>query len=143
MEYISHCEEETKHYAKELSKGISVGDNITLKGQIGSGKTCFTRSLIEALGHQGLITSPTFTLINEYALELRGSKIILFHSDLYRLNDVDELFELGLEAEIDHPKNIVLVEWLDKFPMIQKKFNKQIQIDILNETSRKFTFCGF
>jgi tRNA threonylcarbamoyladenosine biosynthesis protein TsaE len=81
-----------------------------LRGDLGSGKTCFVRGLAEALGVTQAVTSPTYTLINEYALGNRR----LAHMDLYRIGRAGEALEFGLDDYLDDPTTIVAIEWSER-----------------------------
>ena len=82
MEYLSHSEQETETLGAALAQRLHGGDVIAYRGDLGAGKTAFTRGLARGLGCTGRVTSPTFTIVNEYE-----GKIPLFHFDLYRLGD--------------------------------------------------------
>ena len=90
MEHLSHSVSETEALGEALAKHLSAGDVIAYLGDLGAGKTAFTRGLARGLGCTGRVTSPTFTIVNEYE-----GAIPLFHFDMYRLSDADELFDIG------------------------------------------------
>ena len=90
MEYLSHNVTETEELGAALAKALHPGDVVAYLGDLGAGKTAFTRGLARGLGCTGRVTSPTFTIVNEYE-----GKIPLFHFDMYRLGDADELFDIG------------------------------------------------
>ena len=90
MEFLSHSTEETEALGTELARSLRRGDVIAYLGDLGAGKTAFTRGLARGLGCTGRVTSPTFTIVNEYE-----GPIPLFHFDMYRLGDADELFDIG------------------------------------------------
>ncbi len=90
MDYISHNEEETEAIGEALAVRLLPGAVIACRGGLGAGKTAFTRGLARGLGYEGRVTSPTFTIVNEYE-----GKIPLFHFDMYRLGDEDGLFDIG------------------------------------------------
>ena len=90
MEYMSHSPEETEHIGEMLGKRLSGGTVLALRGGLGMGKTAFTRGLARGLGYTGRVTSPTFTIVNEY-----DGATPLFHFDLYRLDGEDDLFDIG------------------------------------------------
>lgn len=94
----------------QLAQEIAVsGGVITLQGDLGTGKTCLVRSLLQALGHVGRVVSPTYTLMEPY--EIAGRQV--YHLDLYRLSDPEELAYLGLR-DIDPLRDLILVEWPEK-----------------------------
>ena len=112
---IFECEqlENTRDLARRLAREGLAGCFLALCGDLGSGKTTFTRFLTEALGCATLATSPTFSLFREY----EGGKIPVFHADLYRLGSVEELDDLGWEETLERfADGVVLVEWAEKFP---------------------------
>jgi len=104
---ISNSEEETKNAGRWLGRLLKPGDVICLVGELGTGKTAFTKGIAEALGIQEIITSPTFTIVNEYK---GGSK--LHHFDVYRVNDPDELYNIGFEEYV-YSDAVVVIEWAD------------------------------
>jgi tRNA threonylcarbamoyladenosine biosynthesis protein TsaE len=107
--YISMSPEDTQRLARELVATLSPQEAvIALHGELGSGKTCFVKGLARALEIANPITSPTFTLINEY----RGLRP-LYHMDLYRVTNPDELAELALEDYIEAP-GITIIEWAER-----------------------------
>lgn len=105
MEYLSHSPQETEAIGEMLAKTLRGGTVIAYRGGLGMGKTAFTRGLAKGLGYTGRVTSPTFTIVNEYS-----GKIPLFHFDMYRLPDSDALFDIGWEDYLDRG-GVCAVEW--------------------------------
>jgi tRNA threonylcarbamoyladenosine biosynthesis protein TsaE len=105
---ISHSPDDTWELAKRLAPKLSAGDVISLSGDLGAGKTVFTKGLAEGLDITEPVTSPTFTILKEY----RG-RLPLFHFDVYRLGHPDELDELGVD-EYFYSDGVSVVEWGDK-----------------------------
>lgn len=105
MKYITRSEADTMAFAGRVADMLSDGDAVLLHGDLGAGKSVFARGVARALGVQGAMLSPTFTLMIPYM----GRKA-LYHYDLYRLNDPDEFFEAGLDENIGG-SGIALVEW--------------------------------
>jgi len=103
--YITNSEEETKSFAKEFAKSLKKGDIVVLTGDLGSGKTKFVEGVLENYGLQDEISSPTFTIVNEY----KNEKATIFHFDVYRLEDSDEFYAIGGEEYFE--KGICLIEW--------------------------------
>lgn len=136
---ISKTIEDTNYLANIISKILKVGDVLFLKGDLGSGKTTFTKELIKNLSKNDAIevTSPTFSIVNSYKIQ----NFNLFHIDLYRLSSKEELLSLGLFENID--ESIYVIEWPD---MIMDMFSDFLEIDIdvsLDQNSnyiRKFSF---
>ena len=106
MEYITNCEEETEALGARLGERLEPGAVIAFTGDLGAGKTAFTRGLARGLGIAGRVTSPTFTIVNEY----EGGRLPLFHFDMYRLNSSDELFDIGWEDYLARG-GVCAVEW--------------------------------
>ena len=106
MEYLSHNEQETEALGQRLAAALSPGAVVAYRGGLGMGKTAFTRGLAKGLGYSGRVTSPTFTIVNEY----EGGRLPLFHFDMYRLEDDDALFDIGWEDYLDRG-GICAVEW--------------------------------
>lgn len=120
MIYKSNSVENTYEIAKEIATKLIGGEVILLNGELGAGKTTFTKGLALALGVERSVTSPTFTIIKEYV----GSKFELIHMDMYRLEDEDEVYELGVEEYL-RKDTIVVIEWnkISKFPCKVIKIN--------------------
>lgn len=134
-EYWSESEEDTHKFAHAFSKQIAKGDILLLYGDLGAGKTAFTRALIRSLyGNENIeVPSPTFTLVQTY----ESPKGILWHFDLYRLNNQEEIYELGWEEALED--GIVIIEWPDRIKSLLPKKHYQITITTGdNETSRHF-----
>ncbi len=107
--YVSHSPAETRDIARRLVASLPRrGTVIALHGDLGSGKTCFVDGLAKAMGHDRPVTSPTFIIINEY----RG-QYPLYHIDLYRLDDPDQVLALGLEEYFERA-GITAIEWAER-----------------------------
>ena len=111
MEYVSHSERETEELGAELSRHLRAGNVIAFRGGLGMGKTAFVRGLARGLGYPGRVTSPTFTIVNEY----EGGRLPLFHFDLYRLNSAEELWGLGWD-EYRERGGVCAAEWSEQAP---------------------------
>ena len=96
MEYLCHSPAETEALGERLGKQLRPGAVIAYEGGLGMGKTAFTRGLARGLGCRGRVTSPTFTIVNEYE-----GRIPLFHFDMYRLDSADELFDIGWDDYLE------------------------------------------
>ena len=103
--FISNSENETKQIGKEFAKSLKTGDVVVLTGDLGSGKTKFTEGVLSFFGLEDEISSPTFTIVNEYVKD----DVAIFHFDVYRLEDVDEFYAIGGEEYFE--KGICLIEW--------------------------------
>jgi tRNA threonylcarbamoyladenosine biosynthesis protein TsaE len=107
----THSEAETSALASDFARSLSAGAVVLLSGDLGAGKTAFVRGLAEGLGiDPGLVSSPTFTLIQEY----RGGRLPLHHVDLYRLRSI-EVDDLGLD-ELTLEEGVTAIEWPDRLP---------------------------
>ena len=109
MEYLSHNEIETEAIAARLAATLEPGAVVAYQGGLGMGKTAFTRGLASGLGYPGRVTSPTFTIVNEY----EGGRLPLFHFDMYRLGDADELFDIGWDDYLSRG-GVCAVEWSER-----------------------------
>ena len=105
MELYSHNEAETEAIGAHLAAALAPGSVVAYVGGLGMGKTAFTRGLARGLGCRGRVTSPTFTIVNEY-----DGPTPLFHFDMYRLADADALFDIGWEDYLDRG-GVCAVEW--------------------------------
>ena len=106
MEYITNSPRETEAVGAALARVLEPGAVIAYRGDLGAGKTAFTRGLARGLGVKESVTSPTYTIVNEY---LSGS-MPLFHFDMYRLGSEDELFDIGWEDDLERG-GVCAVEW--------------------------------
>ncbi len=103
----------TQALGKSLAQIIEPGLSLYLRGDLGAGKTCLTRALLHAAGHQGKVRSPTYTLAEPYQLQLAGQTVKLLHFDLYRMSSPDEFIEAGFREEFNQ-NTICIVEWPEK-----------------------------
>ena len=136
MEYLSHSPEETEHIGEELGRTLHAGSVVAYRGGLGMGKTAFTRGLARGLGCRGRVTSPTFTIVNEYS-----GDIPLFHFDMYRLGGEDELFDIGWEDYLNRGA-VCAVEWSENVQ--DAFFGDEIKVTItkLSDTERKIVIEG-
>lgn len=101
---------QTAALAQKLAPVVRVGDTLTLSGDLGAGKTVFARALIQALAQKPeQVTSPTFTLMQSYGVQLQGKPHTLWHCDFYRLDDAREAQQLGIEELM--AEHVTLIEW--------------------------------
>lgn len=110
MEYRTHSPEETEAVGEALGRTLVSGCVVACRGGLGMGKTAFTRGLARGLGCRGRVTSPTFTIVNEY-----DGTLPLFHFDLYRLEGEDDLFDIGWEDYLAR-QGVCVVEWSERAP---------------------------
>ena len=106
MQYITNSPAETEKIGAALGKIIAPGTVIAYRGDLGAGKTAFTRGLAIGLGSSELVTSPTYTIVNEYL----GGRCPLFHFDMYRLRSSDDLWDIGWEDYLER-NGVCAVEW--------------------------------
>lgn len=109
MRKVIRNELDTKKFGIELAGKLKPGDIIALIGDLGTGKTTLTKSIAEGLGITRMITSPTFTIVQEYT----EGRLPLYHFDVYRINDLEEMYELGYE-EYFFGQGVCVVEWADQ-----------------------------
>ena len=136
MQYITNSPCETEAIGAALGNIIKPGTVIAYRGDLGAGKTAFTRGLARGLGCTEIVTSPTYTIVNEYL----GGRIPLFHFDMYRLRSSDDLFDIGWEDYLDRG-GVCAVEWSEN---VDDAMEDAIYITIekLGEDSRRITLEG-
>ena len=135
-EYITTSPEETEAVAFALAQGLSAGTIIAYTGDLGAGKTAFTRGLARGLGCKEIVTSPTYTIVNEYL----GGRIPLFHFDMYRLRSSDDLFDIGWDDYLDRG-GICAVEWSENVADAMENAIV-VTIEKLGEDARRITIEG-
>ena len=106
MQFITRSAEETEALGERLAQTLTGGEVVAYFGELGAGKTAFTRGLARGLGISMRVTSPTYTIVNEYS----GGRLPLFHFDMYRLGSSEELFNIGWEDYLVRG-GVVAVEW--------------------------------
>ena len=106
MEFVTHSRAETEALGARLADALSEGRVVAFTGDLGAGKTAFVSGMARALGVEERVTSPTFTIVNEY----EGGRLPLFHFDMYRLSSSDELFDIGWEDYLARG-GVCAVEW--------------------------------
>jgi tRNA threonylcarbamoyladenosine biosynthesis protein TsaE len=114
---------ETKRLAASLAASLKPGAVIALHGDLGAGKTCFAQGLAEALGIQRPVSSPTFTLISEYQGRLK-----LNHIDLYRIHNVQEALNLGIDEYL-HGEGVTVIEWAERIAPILPEHTIHIRME--------------
>ena len=109
-----HSEEDTRRLALQLA-ALPLSGSVWLAGDLGAGKTTLTRYWLQALGHRGAVKSPTYTLVEPYSIEQGdGSIKPVYHADLYRLQDPEELSFIGFDEYLDEPNALVIIEWASR-----------------------------
>lgn len=134
--YQSSSENETKQIAEKFAKQTR-GRIFALMGELGAGKTIFVQGFAKGLGIKDKIISPTFVLIRQH--KIASTKKVLYHIDLYRLENTKDLRELGLEEIWSNPNNIVLIEWAEKIQKLLPKNTVWISIEIVKENIRQIS----
>ena len=135
---ITHSEEETEAEGFRLAQTLSAGDTVLLRGNLGAGKTVFSRGFARGLGITEPVSSPTYTIVQEYELPQSGR---LYHLDLYRITDVNAALAFGVDEFLDDPRGIALVEWPDRINGILPEQAVCIEIEHLSDTERRITIC--
>lgn len=132
LHVTSHSEAETLALAEKLVRSFLPGDVLILVGELGSGKTAFVRGLARGLGIDGsLVNSPSYTFVNEYP----GGDRKLYHFDLYRMNDTNELYEIGWDEYLSR-EGIMAVEWGEKAAELLPQKYYLMEFRIVNKTDR-------
>lgn len=109
-----NSEADTKRLAQKLA-AMGLEGSVWLSGDLGAGKTTLTRYWLQALGHQGAIKSPTYTLVEPYQIKQKdGLKLPVYHADLYRLQDPEELSFIGFDEYLDEPNALIIIEWASR-----------------------------
>ena len=136
MKFITHSPEETEKIGEALAKSLQPGTILAYRGDLGAGKTAFTRGLARGLGCKETVTSPTYTIVNEYL----GGRLPLFHFDMYRLASSDDLWDIGWEDYLER-EGVCAVEWSEN---VQDAMEDAITVTIekLGETTRRITIEG-
>ena len=136
MEYITNSPAETEAVGQALAQRLKPGTVIAYRGDLGAGKTAFTRGLARGLGVTDIVTSPTYTIVNEYL----SGKMPLFHFDMYRLGSADDLWDIGWEDYLERG-GVCAVEWSEN---VDEAMEDPILITIsrLSEDCRRITIEG-
>jgi tRNA threonylcarbamoyladenosine biosynthesis protein TsaE len=136
--FVTNCDQETIGLGRRLGGVLSKGDVVGLAGELGSGKTWFAKGLALGLGVSShmVITSPSFTLVNEYEGECP-----FYHVDLYRLDSLPDVESIGLDEYLND-ESIVAIEWADRWPKIIPEGTVIVKLAILDDHRREITFAG-
>ena len=136
MIYTTNSPEETERIGAALAKILPPGTVIAYRGDLGAGKTAFTRGLARGLGSKELVTSPTYTIVNEYL----DGRLPLFHFDMYRLGSADDLWDIGWEDYLERG-GICAVEWSENVAEAMES-PVSVTIEKLGDTARRITVEG-
>lgn len=131
-------EQETEKFGLELGKNLRQGDIVALIGDLGTGKTALTKYIAQGMGIQELITSPTFTIVQEY----HSGRLPLYHFDVYRIGDLEEMFELGYE-EYFYGRGVCVIEWADLIEELLPENAKTIEIAYGQQEGERIYQCTF
>lgn len=131
MQYISHSVSDTYEFARKIADRCTGGEIIVLNGDLGAGKTTFTKGLALAFGIHNPVTSPTFTIMKRYEGRLK-----LYHFDLYRIEEEDELEELGFDEYLGEEGAVCVIEW-NKFSDLKDPI--VIDVERIGENERNFS----
>ena len=137
MEFLSLSLSDTEKFAQKFAKILKQGDVVLLSGDLGAGKTTFVKYVSKALGVDSVITSPTFTIMNEYE-----GKFPVYHFDMYRLQNAYEAEELGLADFLKDKNAVCFVEWAENVPQLFDDNCIKIFISHQSENNRKFVVEG-
>lgn len=131
-------ETETQKFGYELAANLKPGTVIALVGDLGTGKTALTKAIAVGMGIDDVITSPTFNIVKEY----NSGRIPLYHFDVYRIGDIDEMYELGYE-EYFYGEGICIVEWADVIEEIIPENALRIYIEYGEKEGERIYKCIF
>ncbi len=130
--FESYSYEDTHKIAREIADSLNGGEFIAMYGDLGAGKTAFVQGLAKALGITNHITSPTFTIVNEYE-----GRLPLYHFDVYRISDPDEMYEIGYDEYV-YSDGVCVVEWAE---LIEDLFpEKYYKVTILKDEEKDFDY---
>jgi len=136
IEFFSSCPEDTVSLGERIAGALVPGSIVALSGEIGSGKTCLVTGIARGLGITETVTSPTYTIVNEY-----HGKVRLYHIDAYRLSGDDDFYNTGV-LDLLGPDVIVLVEWSERIPNSLPSGVISVHIKITGIHSRVFVLSG-
>ena len=136
MQYLTNSPDETEALGAALGRVLPPGTILAYRGDLGAGKTAFTRGLAKGLGYADSVTRPTYTIVNEYL----GGRLPMFHFDMYRLRSADDLWGIGWDDYLDR-SGVCAVEWSENVAeaMEDAVF---VTIEKIGETSRRITIEG-
>lgn len=136
--YTSESLAETEAIAKIVAEKCKNGGFLALYGGMGAGKTSFVRGLVKSLCPEclDLVHSPTFAIVNEY----RGKNMDIFHFDLYRLTDEDDLYSTGFYDYLEQG-GLTITEWTELFEEVVPENAIKLKIEVIDETKRRFSLC--
>ncbi|MEG0292307.1 MAG: tRNA (adenosine(37)-N6)-threonylcarbamoyltransferase complex ATPase subunit type 1 TsaE [Anaerovoracaceae bacterium] len=137
-ELIIRNEEDTKKFGETLAETLVPGDVVALVGNLGTGKTTLTKYIAQGLGIDEMITSPTFTIVQEY----KSGRLPMYHFDVYRIMDIEEMYEMGYE-EYFFGDGVSIIEWADQIEEIIPEDAKIIFIEYGRNEGERIYKCTF
>lgn len=135
---ITHSAEETEKFGEEFGRKLKLGDVICFYGNLGAGKTTFTKGIAKGLGIISRIISPTFTLVRQHEFRHNEKVGILYHIDLYRLENQHQIEEIGFQEIVTNPLAITLIEWPERLEKLPEK-RIDIRLKEIGEAKREVT----
>lgn len=142
MELCTRSESETLDFGAMLASWLCGGDVVLLHGDLGAGKTVLAKGIARGLGVVGLVTSPSFALVNEYALPSSSPVSHLYHLDLYRLDTIGDLETIGFSDIVNAPTVVTLIEWPERALGVLPDRYLLAEIDTRGEGTRGFSISG-
>jgi tRNA threonylcarbamoyladenosine biosynthesis protein TsaE len=138
LKFHTHSDKETIDFGRKIGALLKAGDVVALNGPLGSGKTWLTKGIALGLGvsPQMVITSPSFSLVNEY-----NAGCTMYHMDLYRLERISDILATGLEEYI-YNEGVAVVEWADRLPEILPEWRLAVNLTIIDDQTREIRLEG-
>ena len=136
MIYYTHSERETEQIGERLARVLRAGDVVAMSGDLGAGKTVLIRGLARGLGVTARVTSPTYTIVNEYE-----GRLPLFHFDMYRLAGAEELYDIGWDDYLKRG-GVCAVEWSERAEGLLPEYCIRVDIRAQEETVRRIEVTG-
>jgi tRNA threonylcarbamoyladenosine biosynthesis protein TsaE len=133
--FISKSPAETEAVGRQLAERVGSGSVLALQGELGSGKTQFTKGLVAGMGSNAAVFSPTFTIVHEY----RGGRLPVYHFDFFRVENRQSLERLGLDDYV-FGDGVSVIEWADRFPEFVPQQARWISFEIKSEKERAISF---
>lgn len=142
---VSKSAEETRELGRKFARNLGASSVVALYGELGSGKTTFTKGLAEGFGIKKRILSPTFVVVRTYKLKAKSSKRktkaqnskLLYHIDLYRLSSPDDLKSLGIDEILNSKESIVVIEWPEKMGSRLPQNRWDVRFEYIDENRRR------
>jgi len=133
--FISNSPAETEAIGRRFAEDVGVGSVLALQGELGSGKTLFTKGFVAGVGSNATVSSPTFTIVHEY----RDGRLPVYHFDFFRVEDRQSLARLGLD-DYFFGDGVSVIEWADRLPEFVPDQARWIRFEIKSENQRAITF---